>query len=101
VIAVLGEKDARGILAELEPVLDEVVVTANSSARAMDPDELGALAVEIFGSGRVSVEPVLGQAVEQAGELAEEAGESGVGVIITGSVVTAGEARALFGKEPS
>jgi dihydrofolate synthase/folylpolyglutamate synthase len=47
----------------------------------------------------VSVEPVLGAAVEQAGELAEEAGESGVGVIITGSVVTAGEARALFGKE--
>jgi dihydrofolate synthase / folylpolyglutamate synthase len=101
VIAVLGDKDARGILAELEPVLHEVVVTANSSARAMDPDELGALAAEIFGSGRVSVEPVLGQAVEQAGELAEEAGESGVGVIITGSVVTAGEARALFGKEPA
>jgi dihydrofolate synthase/folylpolyglutamate synthase len=101
VIAVLGDKDARGILTELEPVLHEVVVTANSSARAMDPDELGALAAEIFGSGRVSVEPVLGQAVEQASELTEEAGESGIGVIITGSVVTAGEARALFGKEPA
>jgi dihydrofolate synthase/folylpolyglutamate synthase len=66
----------------------------------MDPDELGAIATEVFGSDRVSVEPVLAAAVEQAGELAEEGGESGVGVLITGSVVTAGEARALFGKEP-
>jgi dihydrofolate synthase/folylpolyglutamate synthase len=100
VLSVLREKDARGIVSELEPVLEEVVVTANSSPRAMDPDELGALAVEVFGSERVSVEPVFGEAVEQARELAEEGGESGVGVVITGSVVTAGQARTLFGKEP-
>ena len=95
-VGVLGgmrDKDARGILAELEPVLAEVVVTANSSPRAMDPDELGALAVEVFGEERVSVEPVLEQAIEQARELAEEEGASGAGVIVTGSVVTAGEAR--------
>jgi dihydrofolate synthase/folylpolyglutamate synthase len=101
VVGAMRDKDVRGILAELEPVLHEVVVTANSSPRAMDADELGALATEVFGAERVSVEPVLRVAVEQAGELAEEAGESGVGVIVTGSVVTAGEARALFGKEPS
>jgi dihydrofolate synthase/folylpolyglutamate synthase len=100
VLAVMRDKDVRGILQELEPVLNEVVITTNSSPRAMDPDELGALAVEVFGSARVSVEPVLGAAVEQAGELAEEGGESGVGVIVTGSVVTAGETRTLFGKEP-
>ncbi len=97
----MREKDARGLLAELEPVLDEVVVTANSSPRALDADTLGALAVEVFGGDRVSVEPVLADAVEQAGELAEEGGESGVGVIVTGSVVTAGETRTLFGKVPS
>jgi dihydrofolate synthase/folylpolyglutamate synthase len=101
VLGVMREKDVRGILAELEPVLQEVVITANSSPRAMDPDELGALAVEVFGSGRVSVEPLLRAAVEQARELAEEGGESGVGVVVTGSVVTAGEVRALFGREPA
>jgi len=101
VLGVMREKDARGILTELEPVLQEVVVTANSSPRAMDPDELGALAAEVFGSERVSVEPSFGAAVEQARELAEEGGESGVGVVVTGSVVTAGEARALFGKDPA
>jgi dihydrofolate synthase/folylpolyglutamate synthase len=100
VLAVMRDKDVRGILQELEPVLNEVVVTANSSPRAMDADELGALAAEVFGAQRVSVEPVLAAAVEQAGELAEEGGESGVGVIVTGSVVTAGQARTLFGKEP-
>lgn len=101
VLAVLRDKDVRGILTELEPVLAEVVVTANSSPRSMDPDELGALASEVFGSQRVSVEPELARAVEQAEELAEEGGVSGVGVVITGSVVTAGQARALFGKEPA
>ena len=100
VIGVMREKDARGILAELEPVLQEIVVTANSSSRAMDPDELGALATDVFGADRVSVEPSLSRAVEQAGELAEEGGESGVGVVVTGSVVTVGEARTLFGLEP-
>jgi dihydrofolate synthase/folylpolyglutamate synthase len=101
VLGVMRDKDARGILTELEPVLAEVVVTANSSPRAMDADELGALATEIFGPERVSVEPVLSAAVEQAGELAEEGGESGVGVVVTGSVVTVGETRTLFGREPT
>ena len=101
VVAAMRDKDVRGILAELEPVLAEVVVSANSSSRAMDPDELGALAVSVFGSERVSVEPSLAQAVEQARELAEEEGASGAGVIVTGSVVTAGEVRSLFGLEPA
>lgn len=101
VLGIMTGKDARGILAELEPVLHEVVITANSSPRAMDPDELGALATEVFGSDRVSVEPVLATAVEQARELAEEGGESGVGVVVSGSVVTVGETRTMYGKEPS
>lgn len=100
VIGVLEGKDARGILEALRPALHEVVVTSSSSPRAMDPDALGALAAEVFGSDRVSVEPSPAEAVEQAREIAEEAGGSGVGVVVTGSVVTVGEARALFGKEP-
>jgi dihydrofolate synthase/folylpolyglutamate synthase len=106
VIAILADKDARGILTALEPVLAEVVLAENSSARSMPVDELAAIAKDIFGAERIVVEPQLPSAVETAIELAEDIGEpgqplSGAGVIITGSVVTAGEARALFGKEPA
>nr|WP_228046433.1 folylpolyglutamate synthase/dihydrofolate synthase family protein [Saccharopolyspora sp. HNM0983] len=106
VVAVLGEKDARGILGALEPVAEEVVVTTNSSPRAMDPDELAGIAKDIFGADRIVVEPRLDNAVETAIQLAEETSDpaesvSGGGVVITGSVVTAGEGRALFGKEPA
>ncbi|CAM00709.1 dihydrofolate synthase/folylpolyglutamate synthase [Saccharopolyspora erythraea NRRL 2338] len=106
VVGVLGDKDVRGVLAELEPVVEEVVLTRNSSPRAMDPDELASIAKDIFGPDRIVVEPRLDDAVETAIQMAEETTDpsesvSGGGVVITGSVVTAGEARALFGKEPA
>lgn len=104
VVGVMADKDARGILSALEPVLHEVVVTTNSSERAMAAEELGDLATDVFGIDRVTVRARLDDALETAIELAESDGDaqlSGVGVVVTGSVVTAGEARALFGKEPS
>jgi dihydrofolate synthase/folylpolyglutamate synthase len=105
VVGVMADKDAAGILAELEPVVAEVVVTRNSSPRAMDADELGAVAREIFGEDRIVVEPRLDDALDTAVRLAESSDDAdetlgGVGVIATGSVVTAGEVRTLFGKEP-
>ena len=84
----------------LEPVLDEVVITQNSADRAMDVDELAALAVEAFGVDRVTVASTLPEALEVAFELAEQTEDehlSGSGVLVTGSVITAGEARALLG----
>ena len=52
------------------------------------------------GEDRFEVRPRLDDAIEEAMHLIEDE-LSGGGVIITGSVVTAGEARALFGKEPA
>lgn len=107
VLAILGDKDARGILAALEPVLDEVVVTHNGSPRALDTETLAEYARDAFGEERVHVAESLPGAVELAVELAEDDGGfdggmvSGAGVLVTGSVVTAGEARTLFGKEPA
>jgi dihydrofolate synthase/folylpolyglutamate synthase len=73
VLAVLDDKDARSMLEILEPVVDAVVVTRNSSPRSMDPDTLAALAVE-----------------DTDGPL------GGEGVIVTGSVVTVADARSLL-----
>jgi dihydrofolate synthase/folylpolyglutamate synthase len=106
VVAVMADKDADGILAALEPVLDEVVITAVASERAMDADELGGLAVGLFGADRVVVEPRMDAALETAIGLAEEVDDdeapmSGAGVFVVGSVVAAGEARTLLGREPA
>lgn len=106
VVGVMADKDAAGILTRLEPVLSEIVLTRNASPRAMAPEDLAELARDIFGDERVTVSPRLDDAVETAVGLVEEVSEpgdamSGGGVLVTGSVVTAGEARALFGKEPA
>jgi len=99
VLAVLGDKDVRGLLEPLEPILDELVVTQNSSPRSIPADELAAAAVEVFGADRVNVESRLDDAIETAVRLAEEGSDDvlvGSGVLITGSVITAGEARTLL-----
>ncbi|MCC5035025.1 bifunctional folylpolyglutamate synthase/dihydrofolate synthase [Streptomyces sp. WAC 00631] len=99
VVGPSAEKDVKGLLEAFEPVFHEVVVTRNSTHRAMDVDELAALAVEVFGEDRVQVEPRLDDALEAAITLAEEGGEfAAAGVLVTGSVITVGEARLLLGK---
>jgi dihydrofolate synthase/folylpolyglutamate synthase len=104
VIAVMADKDVDGILAALEPAFDQIVVTHNGSPRGMDVAELVMRAEERFGPDRVVAAPTLADAIETATALVEEAGESetlsGAGIVVTGSVVTAGAARTLFGRDP-
>ncbi len=95
VVAMMADKDVTGMLELLEPVLDEVVITRNSSPRSMDVAELAELAGEVFGEDRVRATARLDEAIDVAVGLADEAGE-GAGVLVTGSVVTAGDARLLL-----
>jgi dihydrofolate synthase/folylpolyglutamate synthase len=101
VVGVMADKDHEGVLAAFEPYLAHVVCTQNSTPRAMRADELAVTAREVFGEDRVSVVPFLPDAIDQAVTLAESGptGSSlGSGaVLITGSVVTVGEARLLLG----
>ena len=98
VVGVMRDKDAYSLLEAFEPVLAEIVCTQNSTARAMPAAELAEVAEEIFGEDRVHVVRRLDDAIDTAVRRAEE--EGGVlgsgGVLITGSVVTAGEARTLL-----
>jgi dihydrofolate synthase/folylpolyglutamate synthase len=100
VLAVSEDKDVAGILDQMEPVISELVVTRNSSDRSMDPDKLAELAASVFGVERVHVARRLDDALEMAVGLADDAsGEEGLaltGVLVTGSVVTAGDARLLL-----
>jgi len=99
VIGVMGDKDAEGLLAAFEPHLAHLVVTQSSTDRAMPAEELAEVAREIYGEDRVTVVPRLDDALEEATTLAEEGSTSSIGtggVLVTGSVVTAGEARAML-----
>ncbi len=102
VIGVMADKDAEGLLAAFEPVFAHVVCTQNSTERALPAPQLAAVAREVFGDDRVSVAPLLPDAIDEAVARAEaEAGSgSSLGsgaVLVTGSVVTVGEARLLLG----
>jgi dihydrofolate synthase/folylpolyglutamate synthase len=96
VVAVLAEKDAVGILDTLEPVMDEIVVTRSSSPRSLEPDDLAAVAVEVFGPERVHVADRMDAAIDVALGRAEEGGLVGGGVLATGSVTVAADVRALL-----
>jgi dihydrofolate synthase/folylpolyglutamate synthase len=104
VLGVMADKDAQGILEIFEPIMAEVVVTQNSLPRAMPAAELAELAEGVFGSDRVTAVPRLDEAIDRAIGLADaldsadmaEFALGNVGVLVTGSVVTIGEARTLL-----
>ena len=101
VVGVMEDKDYEGVLAELEPVLAHIVCTQNTTPRAMPAEELAEVAAGIFGVDRVHVAPRIEDAIDQAATLAEEGGTYGEaigsgGVLVTGSVITVGEARVML-----
>jgi folylpolyglutamate synthase/dihydrofolate synthase len=107
IVAVSQDKDVSGILDELEPVVSHLVVTSNSSARSMSAEALAEVAGAVFGPDRVTAAQRLDDAIEVGVRLADEAdaaSEDGPGkaaVLITGSVITAGDARVLLADRES
>ncbi len=104
VVGVLADKDAAVMLATLEPILAQVVCTSSTSPRALPADELARAAVDVFGADRVEAVPGIAAALEVAVQLVEDddelIGSTGGGVLVTGSLITVGEARALLGPHP-
>nr|WP_025737246.1 folylpolyglutamate synthase/dihydrofolate synthase family protein [Mycobacterium genavense] len=107
VLSVMADKDVDGILAALEPVFDSVVITHNGSPRALDVESLSLAAQQRFGPDRVLIADNLRDAIDVATALVDDAAAdgaaeefSGTGMVITGSVYTAGAARTLFGRDP-
>ena len=100
VVACMADKDAESMLSELEPLLDEVVVTRMHSSRAMDAGELLEIARDVFDPDRAHLEPSLADAIDRAATLAERDGDPAgtTGVLVVGSVVLAAEARELLGR---
>ena len=98
VVGVMADKDPEGILAALEPLLAEVVVTQAANPRAMDADDLAEVAIDVFGEDRVHVAARLPDAIDVAVQRAEGEEERGAGVLVTGSILLVAEARILLGR---
>jgi dihydrofolate synthase/folylpolyglutamate synthase len=97
----MADKDYEGLLDAFEPVMAEIVCTQNTTARAMPAEELAEVARGIFGNDRVHVARRLDDAIDKAAGLAEAGGVYGEaigsgGVLVTGSVITVGEARSML-----
>ncbi len=85
-LGVLDDKDARGIIRELCPLFDRIVVTASSSPRAVPATELASLVAEETG-----VRPEVTHDVRAARELL-----SGEPIVATGSITVAGEVKDIW-----
>ena len=100
VVGVFGDKDATGILQELEQIVDHVIVTQSSSTRAMSSGELEKIASTVFGHDRVLEVSNLEAAIDRAvADATRPLSEDTIGIIMTGSVVTVGEARSYLRKK--
>ncbi|WP_066581953.1 bifunctional folylpolyglutamate synthase/dihydrofolate synthase [Cellulomonas timonensis] len=98
VVGVMADKDPENILAALEPLLAEVVVTRASTDRALDVADLAEVAVDVFGEDRVHVAERLDEAIDLAATRAESLEDYGSGVLVTGSILLVAEARVLLGR---
>ena len=94
VFAAMGDKDVLGALVELEKVMNSIIVTKNSSSRSMSVSDVEILATKVFGAERVFSADSLDLAIEKAiKDSIRPLSEDTIGILITGSVVTVGEAR--------
>jgi len=98
VVGIMADKDVEGILAELEPLLAEVVVTQAGGDRAMNPDDLAQIAEDVFGPDRVHVAARLDDAIDLAVQRAEGEVDRGSAVLVTGSIMLVAQARVLLGR---
>ncbi|MEY2768782.1 MAG: hypothetical protein RL359_418 [Actinomycetota bacterium] len=99
IVALMADKDALGILQALEPIMNQVIVTTNSAARSMSVKDLEALATQVFGADRVFAQPTLADAIDKAiKDSVRPLSDESLAILITGSVVTVGQARTAVRK---
>jgi len=100
IVALMADKDALGILQALEPVMNQIIVTCNSAERSMSVADLTKLATQVFGADRVFAEDTLQAAIDRATKDAlRPLSDESLAILITGSVVTVGEARTAVRKK--
>ena len=102
VYSAMGDKDIEGVLGEVEPYLDSIVITQMPGPRAKPAEEIAQIAREVFGADRVDVQEDILEAIATAVNLGESGDESApaTGVVVFGSVLLAGEVLRLMDIRP-
>lgn len=90
IVGVLEEKDAAGLLDALAPLASRIALVPVESPRSMAVDELSAIAAGVAHDAPLETAPSLAAALDGARSWA--AGGDGRAVLVTGSVLLAGEA---------
>ena len=86
-------------MAELSQVIDYLIVSESSSPRALPANELAKVAAQFFKPEQIEIIPELRGAITYATEkatLSNQVNDGVSAVLITGSVVTAGQARSIL-----
>jgi dihydrofolate synthase/folylpolyglutamate synthase len=89
-LGVLADKDARGIVAALAPSVGSIAVAQPDSPRALPVAELAAIVEEVTGSAPLATYATIAEAI------ADSLCHLDAGLLITGSLTTAGQARRLL-----
>ena len=88
IVGVLADKDDRGIIEALDPIVDRFIVTRSDSVRAVAADDLAETVTAVAGPDRVRIEPELAVALAEA---RDEAGPNDA-ILVTGSITLVGQA---------
>lgn len=91
VLGVLEDKDSRGIIEALDPVVAGFICTQSGSDRATETHNLAALVASLVEPGKVHAEPTLAAAIETAKTLCGPADA----IMVTGSITLVGDAITL------
>jgi dihydrofolate synthase/folylpolyglutamate synthase len=94
ILAVLADKDLRGICEALAPISDYVLLPQIRSARAAAPEELAKVLAETAPSPPYSITPSIADALNQARQQPHP-------ILLTGSLHFAGEALAYLRGQPA
>ncbi|MDR1033184.1 MAG: hypothetical protein LBL41_00170 [Bifidobacteriaceae bacterium] len=95
VVSISRDKDASGILKALHPIFTKVILTENSSERATLANKLHDIALQHYDATQIIVEPDFKRALNIAKSEQAKLGKN-AWIVVTGSVMTAGEARELI-----
>ena len=87
VISILNDKDAGALLEALDDTAKTFVITKSTSPRAIEVEELAAIAKRVFGEGRVRT----ASSALTAMTLARQLVSTGGAILVTGSITLVGD----------